>query len=424
MSYRSALDGRDGAGVQSMLARYQAGPLAAKPGAASRAWRCARVIRDCLLVALALSASLALARAYAHNHGFAGDYQVNAWQAGYDLFHNLSVYVVPNSPEVTHFALFDWGPVSAVLFAPLSLLPYSMATLVFVLFCIGSVGLTLAVLNVRDWRIYCVVFMWPFVMLGWVLGNVELPMALGLALAWRYRNRPGIVGVVVAILISVKFIVFPIALWLFATRRYAALARTVLWGLVINLVAWAIVGFGEIKRYLALLPAVARVARWRGTGVISLCVHLRASPFLSEAIALSIAVLLAVVCLQAGREGADLSALALAILICLVATPIMEPHYYTLLVVPLAIARPRFGAIWGVPLLLWLSLAAGGQWGTMSTTLVCLGVMTCLVAPAIRGCWPKPAVAKGSAETEIVASADPSTDLVIAAAAFHKGPTR
>jgi hypothetical protein len=350
--------------------------------AAARARRYLRAARDGTLIALPVAASIAVARAYAHNRGFAGDYQVNAWTAGRDLFHNLAVYVSPNSSEVRHFALFDWGAASAVLFAPLSLLPAAAANAIFAFFCAAAVVLALAVCDVRDWRIYSVVLLWPFVMLGWVLGNIELPMTLALALAWRYRDRPAVAGAWLALMISVKFIAFPVVIWLVATRRYAALRYTVIWALVINLAAWATVGFNQIPRYLALLPAVAKVARPLGTGVVSLCIHLGATTAVAYAVAIAVSAVLAVAAIRAGRQGADLAAFALSIVVCLVATPIMEPHYYTLLLIPLAVARPRFGPIWAAPLVLWVSLIAGGQWGTVSTTLVCLGVTACLISTA------------------------------------------
>ena len=56
-----------------------------------------------------------------------------------------------------------------------------------------------------------------------------------------------------------------------------------------------------------------------------------------------------------GRRGEDLRSFTLALAASLALTPIVWLHYLVLLLVPLAIARPRFSAIWLVPLLLWLT---------------------------------------------------------------------
>jgi hypothetical protein len=38
----------------------------------------------------------------------------------------------------------------------------------------------------------------------------------------------------------------------------------------------------------------------------------------------------------------------------LIGSPVMESHYLSLLLIPLALARPRLCAVWALPLVLWL----------------------------------------------------------------------
>ena len=55
------------------------------------------------------------------------------------------------------------------------------------------------------------------------------------------------------------------------------------------------------------------------------------------------------------RRGDDFRSFTLALAAALAFTPIVWLHYLVLLLVPLAIARPRFSAVWLLPLLLWLT---------------------------------------------------------------------
>jgi len=60
--------------------------------------------------------------------------------------------------------------------------------------------------------------------------------------------------------------------------------------------------------------------------------------------------------LRRGPDG-DLRVFAILIGVSVVATPMVWPHYVALLLVPLAIARPRVDATWFLPYALWPILA-------------------------------------------------------------------
>jgi hypothetical protein len=55
-----------------------------------------------------------------------------------------------------------------------------------------------------------------------------------------------------------------------------------------------------------------------------------------------------------GRRGDDRRAFTCAIAAALVLTPVVWMHYLALLAVPLALARPRFSAVWLLPIVLWV----------------------------------------------------------------------
>ena len=76
-------------------------------------------------------------------------------------------------------------------------------------------------------------------------------------------------------------------------------------------------------------------------------------------------VLLLAVCVL-GRRGDEARWFTCAIGAVLVLTPVMWLHYLALLAVPLGIVRPRFSAIWLLPIVLWVCPRAGNGDGLQS----------------------------------------------------------
>ena len=60
-------------------------------------------------------------------------------------------------------------------------------------------------------------------------------------------------------------------------------------------------------------------------------------------------------CWREGRRGLDERSLALALAAALALSPIVWLHYFVLLLVPIALARRSFGAVWLIPALFWLT---------------------------------------------------------------------
>ena len=84
-------------------------------------------------------------------------------------------------------------------------------------------------------------------------------------------------------------------------------------------------------------------------------VALGSSPAVGQAVAFVVgACLLAASVYLGWRTGDDLRSFAAAIGATLAFTPVLWLHFFVLLAVPLAIARPRFSAIWLLPIVLWV----------------------------------------------------------------------
>jgi hypothetical protein len=302
-----------------------------------------------ILAPLVTTALLIVAR-----HSFAVDFQHQYWVVGQRLLHGMSPYTWTHAQIASGAGAFPYPALTAVMFVPFALLPKEVAAWIWVAIQIGSVLATLRVLSVRDRRLYPLALLWWPVIIGWTSGNITLLLGLLLALVWRYRDRPALAGLLVAVLISLKPYMWPVGLWLISTRRYRATAWGVGAGLVVNLIAWSIVGFDQLSRYLHLDSQVTNILYRRGYGVISLIVRLGGSRGTGTVLMVALAVALAGLCLWLGHKRREAAALVVAAILTLAASPLSWMHYVAILIVPLAILRPRVSREWLLPLLLWL----------------------------------------------------------------------
>ena len=168
-------------------------------------------------------AMIAAALAGSYEIHYAGDFHYSFWPAGQDVLHGLTPYVDPGAPEIAEAIAFVYPALGALLLTPFALLPRELADAVFTALNIACVPLMLRVLGVRDWRVYGAALLCLPVLSGWLVGNVTLFLGLGIALLWRHRDRPVAAGVLVAAIVSFKLFLWPLGLWLLATRRYVSI---------------------------------------------------------------------------------------------------------------------------------------------------------------------------------------------------------
>jgi hypothetical protein len=228
---------------------------------------------------------------------------------------------------------------------------------VFAALVMAALPATLWTLGVRDWRIYGVVLLWQPVLVAWETANVSLLLVFGLAVMWRHRDHPVVPGIVLAVLASVKVFLFPIGLWLLATRRLRQLAAAVAGTIVINLASWSIIGFSEIKVYVHQLQAFGHVAERWGYSFIGLLLHLGAGQAAASAVGAAVAGAALVAGLRAAPDRRSFALFTASVAACLLASPVVESHYLTLALVPLAIAQPSMAPVWLAPMLLLLTPA-------------------------------------------------------------------
>ena len=146
-----------------------------------------------------------------------------------------------------------YPPLPALLAMPLTLFPMWAACLI-VMVSLVPVALAIPyVLGVSDWRCYGVILLWPPVISGIQTGNVTLWLALAAALGWRFRDRVGVASASVGSTLAVKFLLWPLVVWLGATRRWASALLAAGIGCVLLLGSWAVIGFDGMTGYPDLL---------------------------------------------------------------------------------------------------------------------------------------------------------------------------
>jgi hypothetical protein len=129
----------------------------------------------------------------------------------------------------------------------------------------------------------------------------------------------------------------------------------------------------------------------RGYSIVALALHVGASHTVAFAVGVAAAVVIAFATVYYARRGDQVSALALALALSLLATPVLWMHYFALLLVPMALARPRLDVFWFLPLALWICPVNPRTW----QAIVALVVNSALVGATIWRGRPRHADAAG-----------------------------
>jgi alpha-1,2-mannosyltransferase len=316
-----------------------------------------------LVYALLPAVLLTVMVAASIHHHFAFDFH-QFWQGGRDVIEGRSPYPPANSlptggdPTLDAVAIqdtfrFPYPAPAALAMAPFGALPFSVAAALFVLLSIAAVFLALRLLGVVDWRCYGLVFA-SITTLGAVrLGTFTPFLLLGLAVAWRFREKKLIVATAVGGLVLLKLFLWPLLIWLVVSRRVGSAALAVAIATAISLASWAVIGFADLANYPELLSTLASSVESKGWSAVALGLSLGLSSAAAKAFSLVLAGCALAVVAVAPRERRDLWSFTVAIAAAILLSPIVWLHYFLLLVAPLAIAFPALAPAWFIPLALW-----------------------------------------------------------------------
>jgi hypothetical protein len=351
-------------------------------------------VAELFLFGLVPASLLAFMLGVGHEFGF--DFH-QFWQGGRDVLHGASPYP-PRLPiagrgstlgphEIQEVFRFPYPAGSAFAMVPFALLPFHVAAIVLAALSVLAVVLALRLLDVRDWRCYGLALSCITTITAVRLGTLTPFLLLALALAWRYRDQPLVSGAALGAAVVLKVFLWPLAIWLIATRRFAAAAAAAAMAIGVTVISWAALGFAGFAEYPTLVHRLADTVSTRGFSLVALSSDLglgRGGYAVTWAVG---GVLLVGVLLVArGRDG-DRRSFALAVMASLLLTPIVWLHYFVLLYGPISLWRRSLAGVWLVPFLFWATPfqeTDGAAWRVALGLIVALAAVTAgaLLRPA------------------------------------------
>ena len=370
--------------------------LAPRREHSAAAWRTAVAHRRTRLVAGVAVGALAAAWAVKtyvtkiHNYW-------NAGQAPHDLevFLGAASKVVHAASPYTYLAdqTYAYPPLLAFLASPLEPLSAGWATLLWTLVSLAAVAAALWLLGVRDWRCFALAAAFPFTRSAVGLGTVGPLLLLAVAAAWHRRDRLVEPAAAVGAAIALKLFVWPVAVWLALTRRIRPAVAAVGFALAFVVVPWAAIGFAGLGDYSHLLRRLADDEASSSYSVVALAVRAH----LPEGVGYALA-LVATAALLAGawwvardtgrsRRDRDVAVLTLTLAAALAASPIVWVHYFLLLLVPLALTRPRLTPLWFLPFAYYPLGESAWPAGDAGKLALALAVTVVLL---VAGIWRDP----------------------------------
>jgi len=277
---------------------------------------------------------------------------------------------------------YVYPPFPALLAVPLTVLSLDHAAALAMTATILAVPAVLVVLGVRDWRCFGVAFLWPPVISAIQTSNPTLWFALAAALVWRFRNRIGLTSLIVGITLAVKFVLWPLLVWLVATRRVGTAALAAATGGALLVASWAVIGFAGFLDYPDLLRRLEETVGGDAYTVRMVALDLGAPEPVARGAWLAVGIALLVAVVLTALRGDERRAFMLTIGAALALSPLVWLHYFALLLVVVALARPALGPIWFVPLLMLGSPGTGTP--TVAETAVALLAAALTIALALR----------------------------------------
>jgi hypothetical protein len=250
---------------------------------------------------------------------------------------------------------YVYPPLTALVTVPFTLLPEMAAGLLVIAIVVGAALAIPLVLGVRDWRCYGVLLLWPPILHGIQTGNVNMLLALAVALVWRFRASPVPSGIALGAAFAAKLLLWPLGLWLAAMRRYASVAWALAAAVLLSAVSWAAVSLDALREYPALVRRLSSLADDRAYDVYAIAVDLGAPSVVARGLWAMLGVGLVGAAVVAARRRRERSSFVLAVAASLAVTPIVWLHYFVLLLPVVALVQRRLGALWLLPLAMFVT---------------------------------------------------------------------
>jgi alpha-1,2-mannosyltransferase len=320
--------------------------------------------------------------------------------AALQVLHGRTPYVTPSTEAFSHFDKFVYPPFAALLFAPFAAVPAGPSSVL--MFAAGLIAIlaALRVMHVQDWRCYGIALISAPAINSVALGALTSFLLLGAALCWRYRDNPAVAGIAAAVTALLKLFLWPLAVWLLATKRWRAAIVCAGTGLILLVGGWAVIDFAGLTTYPTLLHDLQKVEVPVSYSLIAL-LGISGKAATALTVALSLAGIVATWSAARGEDG-DRRAFGVAVIVALATTPLLWMHYLLLLFVPIALYRPRLSGLWFLPMLLWLTPSSNSHGATWRIVLA-LAILAVVAARTLFRS-PRPELSRAGVEPRPAAS--------------------
>lgn len=333
----------------------RAGRAPGEPMTVARAVRLGSIVLCALLPPFAL---VVMFHDAIVTEGVAFDFRV-FYVAAEGALRGETIYPPVDDPTLLDGRAYVYPPLTALVLAPLTLVSMDAAGLIVMVLLVVAVMAIPLLLGVRDWRCVGFVLLWPPVISAIQTANVSIPLAFAAALVWRYRDGSVRPGVALGVALAMKLLFWPLAVWLLVLRRYSAVVWAAVSSVVLVFGSWTIVSFDGFRDYPGLLRRLSDVMDDRGYTVYAFLLDLGAPSVPARLLWIGVAVATLVGVVVVGRRGDARSAFILAIAASLAFTPVVWLHYFTLLLVVVALAQPTLGPLWLLPLAFFVTPGSG-----------------------------------------------------------------
>ena len=148
---------------------------------------------------------------------------------------------------------------------------------------------------------------------------------------------------------------------------------------------WALIGFDGFREYPRLLDRIEEVYGLGSYSLPSALWEVAADGEIRHTICLGAGLVLfgIAAALRNSRSG-DLVVFSIMVGACVVASPVVWPHYVALLLVPLGVACPRFAPLWMAPYALPIVLQLDGRTARALAFLMLVLLLTAATVIAAR----------------------------------------
>ena len=353
-------------------------PVPAHPPLVQRTKRYAAIVFCGLLPAFAL---VVFFEAMTRESTLAVDFRPFYRAAG-AILSGETPYPAADDPLTAETAPYVYPPLGALVSVPARGVSFEVAGVALMVALAVAAAAIPFVLGVRDWRCFGVVFLWPPIWNAIQTANMTLLLGLAVALAWRYRDARAVPSALVGVAIAAKLFLWPIVVWLAATRRVLTAGLAVAVGTVLLISSWAVIGFAGLAEYPELTRRLQDAVGMDSYTLYIVGLDLGLPSPAARLLWLGVGLGLLAALIMVGRRGDERSAFILAIAASLALTPIVWLHYFALLLLVVSLVQPRLGLLWFAPLAMVVTPGSGHP--TPFETAATLAIAAAMIGAALR----------------------------------------